>query len=119
MPSSGMRQQAVLHQVVQAEMRHEALPQRGDVRGGVGGHQPAIDRSDDVRVLVREEQVAQSAAAEGREGLRQNLGIDLVPARIEQHGLTIVHDEVLVRLHRDTGTAGVLKQDVTVCAVVE
>ncbi len=100
-------------------MRHEAQPQRGDVRGGVGGHQPAIDRGDDVRVLVREEQVAQPAAAQGREGLRQNLGIDLVPAGIEQHGLAVMHDEVLVRLHRATGTAGILKQNVTVGAVVE
>ena len=61
----GDAQQPVLKQVVQAEMRHEAQPQRGDVRGGVGGHQPAIDRGDDVRVLVREEQVAQPGRGQG------------------------------------------------------
>ncbi len=40
-------------------------------------------------------------------------------AGIEQHGLAIVHDEVLVRLHREAGVAGILEQDVTVGAVVE
>ena len=77
--------QPFLHQMVEAEMRHKAHPQRGDIGCGVGGHQPAIDGGDDVRVLVREEQVAQLGVAEGREGLHQNLAIDLVPARIEQH----------------------------------
>ena len=42
-----------------------------------------------------------------------------MPAGIEQHALAIVHNEVLVRLHRVSGTAGILKQDVTVGAVVE
>ena len=111
--------QAIHHQLVEAEVGDEAQPQLGGVGVGVGGHQPAVDGGDDVRVLVRQEQVAQlGVRAEQAERLRQHAVVDLVATRIEQHRVGAVDDQVLVGLHREA-TREVLEQHVLVVAGVE
>ncbi len=85
MPLVGNGVQTVGNQAVKAEMRHEAHPEGGHMRLGVGGHQPAIQRRDNVGVLVREENFAQLRPPQHGEGFGQHLAVDLVAAGIEDH----------------------------------
>ena len=62
---------------------------------------------------MRQEDVLELGALQQAGGLGQDLGVDLVPAGIEDHALVAIDDQVLVGLDRQT-SAEVLEEDVLV-----
>ena len=108
----------LLDQAIDAEVGDEALPQRRAVGLGVGGHQPAVGGGDDVGILVRQEQVAQLAAAQVPHRRRHHPVVDLVPTRIEDEPGPAMDDQVLVRLDGEAAIER-LQQDVAVDPVIE
>lgn len=90
--------EAVDDEAIDAEVRDEPEPDVGGVGVGVGGHEPAVDGGDDVRVLVAEEEVLELAALEDRGGIAEGLAVGLVAAGVEDDALAFVDDDVVVRL---------------------
>ena len=111
------RLESIDDQLVDAEVGHEADPELRAPRVGVRGHQPAVHRCDDVRVLMGQEDVTELAPGQERGRRAERLVVDLVSAGIEDHALAAVHDEMLVRLHCEAVPV-VLEQDVAMTPLV-
>ncbi len=81
------------------EMWNEALPDGRRQQCTFGADQPFVDGGDDVRVLVRGEDVLQFAEVEVfAHGHHQGV-VGHVAARVDERAMTVSDDQELVGLH--------------------
>ncbi len=91
---------AALGAVGRAEVGQETLPQGGDVEGALGGGEPFVERGDDVRILVRGEDILQLLEGEKPVHGHDQGVVGHVAGRVDQRALAVGDDEKLIGLHR-------------------
>lgn len=105
-------------QVVGRQVRQEARPQLGADHPGAGVQQPLVEGGDDVRVLVRSEDVVQLLQRKAFRQFQRERRVGQVAAGIEQQVLAVVDDQELVGLDPFAADE-VIETQALVAAVVE
>ena len=100
------------HQVGQ-----EACPQLGGYDAGLGVHNPAVNRTDDVRVLVGGKYIVHLTDVHVLGGSHRQRGIGKVSAGIKQGFVLAVYNQELVRLNAFTSDQGIKHQTLVVPVV--
>src|SRR5690606_40465689 len=105
-------------QVVGGQVRQEACPQLGADHPRTGVQQPFVQGGDDVRVLVRGEDVGQVLHRNVLGQFQRQGGVGQIAARVEQQVLLIVSDQELVGLNAFAADQ-VIEHQALVAAVIE
>ena len=79
--------------LIHPKVHDKAHPQLGKISACFGDHQPRIRGGNDVRILVREQNVLQFALRHYLGQFIDGLAVELVPAGVEQDSFFPVNDD--------------------------